>query len=68
MESQPQNPEFRNNPENFHPCRWAREKSVFAIPSLPLLNTSGYKWISSNLIRSYVEYYSKGSQLPLIAA
>ena len=21
MESQPQNPEFRNNPENFHPCR-----------------------------------------------
>ena len=25
MESQPQNPEFRNNPENFHPCltkRW----------------------------------------------
>ena len=20
MESQPQNPEFRNNPENYHPC------------------------------------------------
>ena len=20
MESQPQNPKFRNNPENFHPC------------------------------------------------
>ena len=20
MESQPQNPEFNNNPENFHPC------------------------------------------------
>ena len=20
MESQPQNPDFRNNPENFHPC------------------------------------------------
>ena len=20
MESQPQNPEFRNNPENLHPC------------------------------------------------
>ena len=20
MESQPQNPEFRNNPENVHPC------------------------------------------------
>ena len=24
MESQPQNPEFRNNPENFHP--WAYSK------------------------------------------
>ena len=22
MESQPQNPEFRNNPENLHPCIW----------------------------------------------
>ena len=21
MESRPQNPEFRNNPENFHPCK-----------------------------------------------
>ena len=21
MESQPQNPEIRNNPENFHPCK-----------------------------------------------
>ena len=27
MESQPQNPEFRNNPENFHPCestKWVK--------------------------------------------
>ena len=24
MESQPQNPELRNNPENFHPCRLIR--------------------------------------------
>ena len=22
MESQPQNPEFKNNPENFHPCMY----------------------------------------------
>ena len=22
MESQPQNPEFRINPKNFHPCKW----------------------------------------------
>ena len=24
MESQPQNPEFRNNSENFHPCNRSR--------------------------------------------
>ena len=23
MENQPQNPEFRINPENFHPCIWS---------------------------------------------
>ena len=25
MESQPQNPKFRNNPENFHPCYQAQD-------------------------------------------
>ena len=25
MESQPQNPEFRINPENFHPCKTVEE-------------------------------------------
>ena len=33
MESRPQNPEFKNNPENFHPC-------------IRGLN-SRYKWVSS---------------------
>ena len=28
MESQPQNPEFRNNPENFHPCTLPQEKGL----------------------------------------
>ena len=29
MESQPQNPEFRNNPENFHPCtQWLAKNSM----------------------------------------
>ena len=30
MESQSQNPEFRNNPENFHPCLHYLPYSVFA--------------------------------------
>ena len=29
MESQPQNPEFRNNPENFHPWCWKCHKIFF---------------------------------------
>ena len=29
MESQPQNPEFRNNPENFHPCQSTVNSEVF---------------------------------------
>ena len=28
MESQPQNPEFRNNPENFHPSRIGPDKQL----------------------------------------
>ena len=30
MESQPQNPEFRNNPENFHPCLLLSNKDWLA--------------------------------------
>ena len=30
MESQPQNPEFRNNPENFHPWLKSRVSIVLA--------------------------------------
>ena len=43
MESQPQNPEFRNNPENFHPCiqkglyvyLTAKEMHIFNIHLIP---------------------------------
>ena len=28
MESQPQNPEFRNNPENFHPWKYSISDSM----------------------------------------
>ena len=30
MESQPQNPEFRNNPENLHPCnKWTTNRGSY---------------------------------------
>ena len=31
MESQPQNPEFRINPENFHPCYFLTKTYVVGI-------------------------------------
>ena len=30
IESQAKNPEFRNNPENFHPCIYARKSPINA--------------------------------------
>ena len=33
MESQPQNPEFRINPENFHPC--IRQTLIYFCLALP---------------------------------
>ena len=49
MESQPQNPEFRINPENFHPCKLALCKisviwlvSVAEQPSLNHTKTCFY--------------------------
>ena len=30
MESQPQNPEFRKNPENFHPCKHNSKRQKYS--------------------------------------
>ena len=37
MESQPQNPEFRTNPENFHPCKFVIIFVSFFISMFSLL-------------------------------
>ena len=54
MESQPQNPDFRNNPENFHPCipRKVRYKELPAIrclfgPTMRSKNKNGFSQNSS---------------------
>ena len=31
MESQPQNPEVRNNPETFHPCKYKAQLMIFLL-------------------------------------
>ena len=38
MESQPQNPEFRNNPENFHPCVSVRSEGLEKLHVLACLS------------------------------
>ena len=46
MESQPQNPEFRNNPENIHPCELIENK---------LTNLPYYKIIvTSSKLRAFI--------------
>ena len=44
MESQPQNPEFRNNPENFHPCKYGT----------PFVHSKGQNFLN---YMYYLHYY-----------
>ena len=41
MGSQPQNPEFRNNPENFHPCIWLDISCESSVGSAGILGEVG---------------------------
>ena len=52
MESQPQNPEFRNNPENFQPCTYVciRVLLQFLINSDLQLSFHGHTQKLINLI------------------
>ena len=36
MESQPQNPEIRNNPENFHPCILLDDMQPYMASNTPI--------------------------------
>ena len=47
MESQPQNPEFKNNPENFHPCNSVSE-------------FRSYKVLSYRLEEPWIELWTAG--------
>ena len=55
MGSQPQNPEFRNNPENFHPkaCKYD-----FARPKLILLFSVSARLLSdSEKLNNYLDFF-----------
>ena len=39
MESQPQNSEFRNNSENFHPCIWDKNQKLMCRFHIPVPET-----------------------------
>ena len=43
MESQPQNPEYRNNPENFHPC-------ITMSQNPPVSNDMAYNMLHKTMI------------------
>ena len=53
MESQPQNPEFRNNPENFHPCLNGLKLAVVV---LEILNVNRSK-SAEGLVLTTIIYY-----------
>ena len=55
MESQPQNPDFRINPENFHPCRNFFQESE----KMRKKSVSAFKMeCNNNRKQSYVHYFS----------
>ena len=46
MDSQPQNPEFRNNPENFHPCFYRIPLKVDQNCSSSAISLPSYKVVA----------------------
>ena len=50
MESQPQNPELRNNPENFHPCIAHLSCSLNGFRDFLISNMgANYPWVIASL-------------------
>ena len=55
MESQPQNPEFRNNPERFHPCNYKalnQQGRLFTCGNNGLFSLSNLQLSCINLINA----------------
>ena len=55
MECQPQNTEFRNNPENFHPCIIHCKWLLFEIMFFQLLNFNMNQCFSLSIKDLYME-------------
>ena len=64
MESQPQNPEFRINPENFHICDWCTCKCIHGIFTCFLLSADFSKInISKKSFRSTIKVSNQRIQI-----
>ena len=64
MEMQPQNPEFRNNPENFHPCKFCciflnpYPANVFFLENeLPPAKFCSTNWRCSRTVLEHLELF-----------
>ena len=56
MESQPQNPEFRNNPENFRPCVQTRQSlCCLHTQNMEVDEYNGYKY--QNLALTHLVFF-----------
>ena len=56
MESQPQNPEFRNNPENIHPCTYALTISGHQIHELSVRESAPAGLILQAKVKTKLNY------------
>ena len=69
MESQPQNPEFRNNPENFHPCIMNvdedSDKTLWPLAELAML-----AWVfkRSFICKLHMQWYQNLMSWPICTA
>ena len=54
MESQPQNSEFRNNPENFYPCVWSTVFNFIAVLKSTMLFLVIGKVVFGILIKLFI--------------
>ena len=65
MESQPVNPEFRNNPENFYPCSGVHAKKLKAFSSTFNTVFKGCKFIERTSLHITINFQNASTGLQI---